>query len=143
VAKPVQVEVVDHATYTGRFEALTEVTLQANVSGYLTEILFVDSPTVEAGAPLFVIDTRPFDAAVAATRAELDRAQAALRLAELDLARAEDLVLNEVVSQQTADDALTTYESTKAGVAAAEAALRSAPLDRGCAEISALIGGRM
>ncbi len=47
------------------------VQIAARVSGEVTEVLVEDDAVVQAGNPLFVIDTRPFDLAVAQAEANL------------------------------------------------------------------------
>ena len=77
VAHPLQREVVDWDEFSGRFEAEKRITVQAQVSGILDAVHFTDGQIVEQGALLFVIDPRPYQAAVDGARA------APLRLAIL------------------------------------------------------------
>ncbi len=72
VAKPIRKTVTDWDEFTGRFEATDEVDIRARVSGYLQTVAFKDGAMVQKGDLLFVIDPRPYEAA-------LKRAQAALR----------------------------------------------------------------
>ncbi|MEM7222386.1 MAG: HlyD family secretion protein [Pseudomonadota bacterium] len=47
------------------------VTISANVDGQVTQVFVSDNQRVEAGQPLFQIDPRPFEMALAAAEAEL------------------------------------------------------------------------
>ncbi|HET9064154.1 MAG TPA: biotin/lipoyl-binding protein, partial [Candidatus Binatia bacterium] len=58
VAKPVIRQVDERYETTGRTEAVEKVDIRARVSGYLTEVNFIDGSMVEKGQLLFVIDPR-------------------------------------------------------------------------------------
>lgn len=143
VAVPLEAEVTDHATFTGRFRAIEQVTIQAHVSGYLSEIHFVDGQMVSAGDLLFVIDPQPFEAAIAQARANVANAQASAELAKLELERGEELVGSGAISRENVDTRQATYESAAAAVAAARAALTSAEVDLSYTRIIAPVTGRI
>ena len=72
--------------------------------GYLQEIRFEDGQIVEAGQILFVIDPRPYEAAVDRAKAQIEHAaQAQLRLAELDQGRTSKLVTTSAAARATLD----------------------------------------
>ena len=71
VSQPIQRELVEWDEYTGQFAAKEYVEIRARVSGYLTEIHFEDGQLVKEGDLLFVIDPRPYQATLAAARAQL------------------------------------------------------------------------
>src|SRR5262245_32191837 len=71
VSQPIQRELVEWDEYTGQFAAKEYVEIRARVSGYLTEIHFEDGQLVKEGDLLFVIDPRPYEATLAAARAQL------------------------------------------------------------------------
>jgi membrane fusion protein, multidrug efflux system len=56
VALPRQENVVRQTELTGQFSAVNQVTMLAQVSGYLTEVHFQDGQLVKKGDLLFVID---------------------------------------------------------------------------------------
>ncbi len=76
VAQPVTETVTDFNEYTGRMAPVKTVELRARVSGYLTEVNFTDGADIEADAPLFRIDPRPFAAAYAQTEATVQQMEA-------------------------------------------------------------------
>src|SRR5690242_13296508 len=68
VSAPVQRPLVEWDEFTGQFAAKEYVEVRARVSGYLTEIHFEDGQKVNKGDLLFVIDPRPYEAALAAAQ---------------------------------------------------------------------------
>src|SRR5262249_22559994 len=71
VALPVPAAVADYSEHTGRTEAPSVVELRARVSGHLLRAPFREGDLVRKGDLLFVVDPRPFQAAVARARAEV------------------------------------------------------------------------
>ncbi len=143
VAKPLVATVTDHQEFTGRFQAVEYVSIEARVSGYLESVHFVDGQMVQAGDLLYTIDRRPFEADLAGARAELARAQSQLELAQLDLARAEELLPEGAISRETRDNRAATRDVAAADVAAAQAAVRTAELNLSFTEIKAPIDGQI
>jgi multidrug efflux pump subunit AcrA (membrane-fusion protein) len=80
VSAPLQREVVEYAEYTGQFAAFEYVELRARVSGYLQSHHFEEGQIVKKGDLLFVINPRPFEAALASARAQLSQAEARVDL---------------------------------------------------------------
>jgi len=143
VAKPVQRAIVDQDEYVGRFVAVESVELRARVSGYLDEVHFNDGQLVKQGDPLFTIDKRSFQNAVAQARANLDLARSNLTFAESDIARGRQLVRDRTITEQVFDQRNQTFRNAQASVAANEAALRQAELDLEFTEIHSPIDGRI
>ena len=61
--------------FSGRLHAVDSAEIRPEVGGRLTEVRFEDGAAVKAGDVLFVIDPRPYEAAVARARANLASAQ--------------------------------------------------------------------
>src|SRR5205085_3633843 len=91
VSTPLQRELVEWDEYTGQFAAKEYVEIRARVSGYLTEIHFEDGQLVKEGDLLFVIDPRPYEATLAAARAQLAQGNAQVELATRQLERTAEL----------------------------------------------------
>lgn len=91
VSQPVKKNIVEWDAYTGRLEPIEFVEIRARVSGYLQSIHFDEGQIVNQGDLLFVIDQRPFVAALNGAKASLGQAQAqmAQAKAQLDEARAQ------------------------------------------------------
>lgn len=143
VTTPQQKVITEWDEYTGRFVAFEQVDIRAQVSGYLQDIHFNDGERVEQGDLLFTLDPRPFEAAIAAARAEQERAQTNLTLARQELQRARRLVAQKAMSQEELDVRNAAMKARQADAAAAQAALQIAELDLEYSRISAPISGRI
>lgn len=143
VTKPVKKMVAETDEYVGRFTALDYVEIRARVSGYLDQIQFKDGEIVQKGAPLFVIDKRPFQAAFDQAKAAQGTAEANLAFADNDLKRGESLVRGTTITQQTFDQRVQAKRVAQANVAAQEAAVRQAELDLQFTQLTAPVSGRI
>jgi len=143
IAKPVSKMIADQDEYVGRFVAVESVEVRARVPGYLEAIHFQDGQMVKAGDPLFTIDRRPFQIALAQAQASLAQARATLAFAESDLARAQGLAIGAVITQQTFDQRTQAKRIAEASVAAQQAAERQATLDLEFTELRAPVSGRI
>jgi RND family efflux transporter MFP subunit len=143
VAHPLRHEVVEWDDYTGQFAAVEYVELRARVSGYLTEIHFEDGQMVKKGDLLFVIDPRPFQAALNMAEANLERDKAQLWRADLDLKRYADLAKKSFAPQQQLEQARAASLSAAATVKADEAAIAQARLNLEFTRITAPVTGRI
>src|SRR5579864_4052673 len=72
VAQVLEKQVKDWDEFTGRLQAVESVEIRPRVSGYIDKLAFTEGSLVKRGAPLFVIDPRPY-------QAEYDRAAADLK----------------------------------------------------------------
>src|SRR5215471_15579200 len=143
VAKPVQRSLVDYDEYVGRFIAVDAVEVRARVSGYLDQVHFQDGQIVKQGDLLFTVDKRPFQTSLDQARANLSQARANLAFTEADLARAQQLVGNKTITEQTFEQRTQAKRVAEASVAAQEAAVRQASLDLEFTELRAPVTGRI
>ena len=143
VAKPRVQKLVEWTEFTGRFEAEQLVDVRARVSGYLATIDFEDGQIVEKGQSLFLIDPRPFEAALARAQADLASAQAQVELAKLQFDRVAKLVGSPAFAQTNYDQRLQERQAAEASVGAAQAAVEQARLNLEYTQISAPISGRI
>jgi membrane fusion protein, multidrug efflux system len=143
VANPVKRVIVDHDEYVGRFVAVDAVEIRARVSGYLDKIHFTDGQAVNQGDLLVTIDRRPFQTALDQARANLAQAKANLAFTESDLGRAQQLVRDRTITEQTFDQRTQAKRVAEASVAANEAAVRQAELDMQFTELRAPVSGRI
>jgi multidrug efflux system membrane fusion protein len=126
----------------GKCVAREVVTVQPQVSGRITQILFTDGAEVHPGDPLFTIDPRPFQAQLDAAEATLAQAKAALSLAKTELARAGELIKTKAVSQQEYDTKRNAVEVADAQIRQNEAAVETARLNLEYTSIRSPIEGR-
>jgi multidrug efflux system membrane fusion protein len=99
----------------GTVTSLTTVTVKSQISGYLTEIHFREGEMVKKGDFLAQVDPRSYEAALAQYQGELEKDQAQLDNARLDLERYQKLIKQDSTSKQTLDTAAATvrqYEGT-------------------------------
>ena len=143
VAAPLSQQVVDWDEFTGRFEAPRSVDVRARVGGYIQSVHFKDGDFVRQGQPMFTLDPRPAQAALASARAQLAQGQAQLTLARTELTRAEGLLASQAVSQAEVDSKRGAVQTAEAAVAAANAAIRARQLDVEFTRVTAPISGRV
>ena len=143
VAKPVVREIIEQDQYTGRFDPIEFVEVRARVTGYLEKINFTDGATVKKGDVLFVIDRRPYKAALEQAQASLTSAKARLSFSQTDLERAQTLSRGGNISEQVTDQRRQASQTAQADVDSAEAALRNAQLNFDFSEVKSPINGRI
>ena len=102
----------------GHVEAFTTVNVKARVGGQVTRVGFRAGQNVRKGDLLFQIDPRPYDAALAQARAQLERDRALARNAEEEVKRYTALVQKDYVTREQ-------YDATRANAAAAVASARA------------------
>jgi len=141
-AKPVEREVVNYAEFTGNTAAVNSVDIRARVSGYLDKIGFAEGAVVKAGNMLFVIDPRPYQAALDLAQANVEQAQAQLELADSNFSRAEDLQKKGVISPQDYETQAANKNQASASLLANQAALETAKLNLEFTQVRSPIDGR-
>ena len=87
VSPPLQRSLAQTTGFTGQFSAVDQVDLRAQVSGYLTEIHFIDGQIVRKGDLLYVIDPRPYAIQLQQATAQYQSATASLDLANKQVSR--------------------------------------------------------
>jgi membrane fusion protein (multidrug efflux system) len=98
-------EVTPASTFTARVETVDSVDLRARVPGYPERQLFKEGAEVKAGDLLFVLEKGQYEAAINEIKATITRAQASLKLADLEVDRQEQLVRRQATARQKLDEA--------------------------------------
>lgn len=129
------------ASLPGRVVASAEAELRPQVGGLIVERLFEEGSPVAEGDPLYRIDPRTYEAAVAQAQAALAQAQAQADAARRDAERVVTLRDRRVASEQTQDSAIAARDAAEAAVKAAEAQLLAAQIDLDRTTITAPIDG--
>jgi membrane fusion protein, multidrug efflux system len=88
----------------GTVQSIQAVNVQSRVNGQIMQAFFKQGELVKAGDPLFLIDPRPYQAALDQAQAQLEHDQAALAEAKTDLARYQKLEAENSIAQQKAED---------------------------------------
>lgn len=143
VSAPLQRDIVDWDEFVGRFEAIESVEVRPRVSGYVQSVGFRDGDIVKKGQLLFVIDPRPYQAALAQARADQASAEAQAVNAKVELERAKALLDKGFVSKSSYDSRLAQQRSADAAVAAARAQVQARQLDVSFTRVTSPIGGRV
>jgi membrane fusion protein (multidrug efflux system) len=115
--------------------------INAQVQGYIISRDYQEGSVVKKGDPLFQIDPRPFEAALAQAKGTLAKDQANQVKADADEKRALDLFNKKVISDQERDTAIAAAGSSRANVEADEAAVKQAEINLGYTKITAPIDG--
>jgi membrane fusion protein, multidrug efflux system len=143
VAQPTKRTVTDWDEFTGRFEAVEEVSVRARVGGFVTSVEFKDGDMVHAGDLLYVIDSRPFEAVAAQADGQLSDARAKAELAKRELDRGLTLNQSQAVSDQIVDQRRQALQAAHAAEVQAEGALKAAQLNVEFTHVVAPLTGRV
>ncbi len=127
--------------YIGVAESSHIVELRARVEGYLEQITYKEGGLVKTNDPMFVLDQRPFIAAVDSAKGVLERQKALLWNAEQIKARMIPLYKENAVSQRDLDNALADELAAKANVDTAAADLYKAEINLGFTCITSPVTG--
>lgn len=127
--------------YVGRVEAIERVNVRARVTGYLDAVLFREGELVKEGAPLFKIESAPFEAAMKESQGALVKAQGQAGNATLALERAETLLKTQSGSAAMRDQRVAEEQTAKGDVLQAQANLETAKINLGYTEIKAPVAG--
>ena len=135
--------VLPFAEFSGRINAVDYAEIRPQVSGRIAEIRFRDGQKVKAGDVLFVIDPRPYQAAVAKAEADLATAINNAKFAKAERDRGSALVKTSALSQETYDQRANANAVAEAAVQSAQAALDAARINVDYAYVKAPISGRI
>jgi membrane fusion protein (multidrug efflux system) len=127
--------------YVARTEARQTVEIRARVEGFLEKVLFKEGSQVRAGQLLFVIDQRPYKAALQEAKGSLGQAQASLDKARKDVERLSPLVAEDAAPKVDLDNAESAIQFSRASIERAKAAIAKAELDLKFTEIRSPING--
>ncbi len=148
-AMPVSVNVVKSAPvqiwndYSARLEAVDFAEIRPQVSGTISQVRFEDGQAVEKGDILYVIDPRPYEAAVNQAKAELNAAKNQSSLTWKELGRAKELIKTSAISKRILDERSNDHSVAAATAKAAQARLDRALIDLDYAYVKAPISGRV
>lgn len=148
-AQPVSVGVVDRrdmrvlVNAIGTLNARATAVVRAKVAGELQKLYFKEGGEVRAGQLLAQIDPRSYQATLSQAQGTLQRDQALLRNAQLDLQRYEALKAQDSIASQQVDTQAALVRQYQGTVAADQAQVDMAQLQLGYTRITAPISGRL
>lgn len=136
-------ELVINEDLPARVAALRSADIRAQISGIVQRRLFEQGAEISAGTVLFQINPAPFKADVDSAAAALQRAEAVLARARIQIDRLKPLLRTDAISRQTYDDAVSQRDQAAADVAQARATLARHQLNLQFASVEAPIAGRI
>lgn len=136
-------ELVISEDLPARVAALRSADIRAQISGIVQRRLFEQGAEINAGTVLFQINPAPFKADVDSAAAALQRAEAVLARARIQIDRLKQLLRTDAISRQTYDDAISQRDQAAADVAQARATLARHQLNLQFASVDAPIAGRI
>lgn len=142
VTRVARQQISQGAEFIGRVEAVDKVDIRARVNAFLVSRHFTEGDPVKAGDLLFTLEQPPFAAEVALRQAQLERAEADLRNATLQVQRGRELVRTNNIPQSTLDERIAAEGEAKGSRDAALAQLEQARIQYGYTEIRVPFDGR-
>ena len=131
-AKVVAAPLSEQVTAIGTLLSNEAVTISSEIHGRLQEIHFQEGQPIDKGAPLFTLDDSVY-------RAQLDDAEAKLKLAEQTNKRTSTLFTNKYATAQSADESASNLAVSTAAVELARVQLEKAHI---VAPFSGIVGLR-
>lgn len=128
--------------FSGRVEAVENVSLRPRVSGYIERVNYEEGQEVRKGQVLFTIDSRSYRAELARAQAELARARSQAELGRSEAARAKKLSELQAISTEAYEQRRSAAAEAQANVQAAQAAVEAARLNLEFTQVRAPIDGR-
>lgn len=129
--------------YAGQIAGKDEVKVQSKISGRVVEKYFHGGDFVQAGQPLYRIDSRQYESAVLQAQATLAQSQATLANAQTDLGRDQELLASDAISEQQVTTQQANVNAYSAAAAANQALLQKAQQDLSDTVVYAPMSGQV
>jgi multidrug efflux system membrane fusion protein len=126
----------------GTVTSLATVTIRSQISGQLVRVAYQEGQMINKGDLVAEIDSRPYELALAQAQGALERDQALLQTAELDLKRYQDLAKTNAIPRQQLDTQVSLVAQDKGLVIADQAQIDTQKLNIAYCHIIAPITGR-
>jgi multidrug efflux system membrane fusion protein len=142
VAKVTQKTMPVEVTAVGNVEAISTISIRAQVAGEIRDVHFKEGDFVKKGQTLLTIDPRPYEAALAQAKAGLARDKATGKYNRAQAQRYKTLFDQGVVPAEQVDSFTSGADASDATVSADEAAVKTAELNLEYCTIVSPIDGR-
>jgi membrane fusion protein, multidrug efflux system len=126
----------------GSVQSIDIVAVQPRVTGAIMKIEFTPGQDVKQGQELFLIDPRPYQAALDQAQAQLTHDEAVLEEAQVDLNRYQTLKEQNSIARQQAEDQVYVVQQDKGTVQLDQANVETARLNVEYCHITAPVAGR-
>jgi len=148
-APPPTVLVADAATrdvpvyreWIGTLDGSENAERRARVTGYLLKRNYQEGALVKKGDLLFEIDPRPFEAALAEAKSQLEQGKAMQLASQAEAERSTELFNKKVISEKEHTNKVQLNESNVAKVGALQASLEQAQLNLNFCKITSPVEG--
>jgi membrane fusion protein, multidrug efflux system len=127
----------------GTVNSLATVTVKSRFSGYLTDIYFREGQMVKKGDLLAQVDPRPYEATLAQYQRQLEKDQALLDSARLDLEHYQRLAQQDATSVQAVDTAAAMVRQYERAVGSDQAQVDTQKLNLVYCRITSPVDGRV
>ena len=127
----------------GTVVPLTRVSINSRVEGQILKIFYSEGQFVKAGDPLLEIDPGPNQAALTQAQGELERDEALLANARLDLQRYQDAYASNAIPKQQLDTQVATVQQYEGTVKLDQGLLDNARVQLSYCYINSPITGRV
>ena len=127
----------------GTVTPLSTVTVTSRVSGTLTQIFYAEGQMVQKDALLAVIDPRPYEAALLQAQGQLQRDQALLNNARIDLTRYRSAYQDHAIPEQQLATAQAAVDGDEGSVKLDQGNLDAAQVNLDYTRITSPITGRV
>jgi membrane fusion protein (multidrug efflux system) len=127
--------------WVGTVDGSENAQIRAKVTGYLLKRDYPEGSFVKKGAMLFEIDSRPFEAALAEAKSQLEQGKATQIASQATFERNKQLWDKKVISEQEYINSTQLNDANVAKVGALQASVEEAALNLGYCKIASPVDG--